>query len=46
VWGVKFSPDGKKIMSVSEDKSVNIYECLFPAEPEEPIIPDITDMYN
>lgn len=27
VCGVQFSPDGSKIMSVSKDKCINIYEC-------------------
>jgi len=45
VWGVKFSSDGKKILSVSEDKTINIYEYVVPEEPEEPSN-DISDMYN
>jgi len=27
VWGVKYSPDGSKIVSVAEDRSINIYDC-------------------
>lgn len=27
VWDVKFSPDSRKIVSVSEDKSINVYTC-------------------
>lgn len=28
VWGVKFSPNGSNIVSVSEDKSICIYNCV------------------
>jgi WD40 repeat protein len=27
VWGVKYSPDGSKIVSVAEDRSINVYDC-------------------
>lgn len=27
VWGVKYNPDSNKIMSVSEDRNINIYDC-------------------
>lgn len=28
VWGVAYSPNGKKIVSVSDDKSFHIHDCL------------------
>ena len=27
VWGVTYSPNGSKIESVAEDRSINIYNC-------------------
>lgn len=27
VWGVKYSPDGNMVVSVSEDRSMNLYNC-------------------
>lgn len=27
VWGVRFNTESNKIVSVSEDKSINIYDC-------------------
>lgn len=27
VWGAKFNAESNKILSVSEDKSLNIYDC-------------------
>lgn len=27
VWGVKYNPEGNKIVSCSADKSINIYDC-------------------
>ncbi|XP_068622650.1 superkiller complex protein 8-like isoform X2 [Battus philenor] len=30
VWDVKFSPSNKKLLSVSKDKCINVYECPIP----------------
>lgn len=27
VWGIKFNPNGTRLASVSEDKSICIYSC-------------------
>ena len=27
VWGCKYSPDSDKVVSVSEDRSINLYDC-------------------
>lgn len=27
VWGVKYSPDSNKVVSVSEDRNINLYDC-------------------
>lgn len=27
VWGVRYSPDNNMVVSVSEDKSINLYNC-------------------